>query len=236
MPDSEKVLGWIRSTIAYAIWTVVVVVGWKIVLSLESVQWSGFALEPFQSDIYPYGLPWILLIDVAFYAILMITIVSFTGRLRRDISKSSSRFRRLANVVRLAGILASVIIGYYAFDELVLPPLAYQNVEWAYNTILWVLVIGTSAVILFELVSSVILAKRKPKSVLNLPARNEFEETNRGEDQLDRQPEEQSEKQPEEQSERQPEKPHKEEGKCVSCGKKLPATALFCGDCGTRVD
>ena len=86
---------------------------------------------------------------------------------------------------------------------------------WAYNLLLWVLVIGTSAAIVFELVSAVILAKREPKPAVSLSGqRNTSSETPAATSDAIA---------------------ATDDGRCPSCGKELPMTALFCSRCGTRV-
>jgi len=215
--DSEKVVGFGRTMIAHAIWLAVLVVIWRVVLSLEWIQSRGFALAPFRSEIYSGGLPWTLLIDVAFHTLLMISAVRLGGRLRRSLVGGSDRFRRLGHVARLGGILGAIIIGYYGFDELVYPLLYSQDVTWAYNLLLWVLLLGVAAAIVFELVGAVTLARRPSKPAV-APAGGKAVK-----------------------SEAPPAIPGvvaetaTDDGTCPSCGKELPMNALFCGRCGIRI-
>lgn len=217
MLDSEKVVGLGRTTIAFAIWIAVLVVIWRVVPSLEWVQSSGFALEPFRSDLYPDGLTWILLVDVAFHALLMITVIRLGGSLKQALVGASGRFRRLGHVARLGGIMGAIIIGYYGFDELVYPLLYFQDVTWAYNLLLWVLLLGIAAAITFELVGAVALAKRRSKPLVAAADENVVE------------------------SGAPPATPGvaasvvTDDGRCPSCGKKLPTNALYCGQCGLRL-
>jgi len=224
MVESDRVIGWVRALIAYAIWTVVVLVVWRVVLSLESVQMSGFALEPFRNEIYIGGLPWVLVIDLGFYLILMMTALALGGRLKREISRGSERFSRFGSAAYLIGVLGAVAIGYYALGDFILPVLDSQGVEWAYDVLFLVLAIGTAAAILFEILSAIVLTRRSKGSAptQTQEARTQIPPGRSSEGSLPADPPQHN-------------KTFHQSIKCPGCGKLLPAKAKFCGRCGAKL-
>ena len=224
MVDSDRVVGWVRALIAYAVWSVVVVIVWRVVLSLRSVQMSGFALEPFSNEIYVEGLPWVLLIDLGFHVILMLTALALGGRLKREISMGTSRYSRFGNAAYLVGVLGAVAIGYFAFDDLLLPVLRSQNVEWAYEVLFLVLAAGTSVAILFEFVSAIVLAMRGK----HIHQERVQEPQTQG---SDAPPGAGNAAEPAAQKGGS----HHQSVKCAHCGKLLPGRAKFCGRCGAKL-
>jgi len=216
MVQSERVVGWVRVAIAYAIWTAILLVVWRVVVSLDSVRSIGYALEPLQSRIYIDGLRWLVCIDAGFYTLLLFTALGFGGRIKREITEASPRFRRMGRVAKLGGILGGIIIGYFAYADLIYPLLQYQDVTWAYNLALWVLSLGIAAAVLFELVSAVFLARhveRVPPSTVGGEA---------------------AEAKPPAPESMEAAPTSATERKCRNCGKDLLANASYCGQCGAE--
>jgi Zn finger protein HypA/HybF involved in hydrogenase expression len=151
--------------IGYSIWFVVLLVLRRVVLSLEGVQDLGFAVYPFQSRAFPVGLLWVQLFDMAFRTILIASVLAFGGRLGGVLSSAFPRAPRLEKLGFLATALGALIIGYYAYEVLIVPPLASQGVEWAYKVIFWVLAAGILALAAFELVQMISLVARRGSEV-----------------------------------------------------------------------
>lgn len=152
------------------------------------------------------GLPWILFIDIAFFTILIATAIAFGGWLRHELASVLPKLRRLGNIAHLVGVLGAVIIGYFACDDIVLPLLYSQGVKWAYKLIFGVLVSGVSASVAFELLQTVLIAKRSAGSFITLSESSTPEERGAG------------------------------VANCRKCGASLPLAALFCSRCETKVE
>jgi len=169
MLESERLTGWIRTAIAFSIWFVVLLVLRHVVLSLRGVQELGFAAMPFQSKVFPAGLPWIVLIDIAFLTVIIFSVLTFGGRLREALSSALPRLPRLGSIGYLSTVLVAVIIGYFTYDDIILPPLFIQGVDWAYRLVFWLLVAATSAAIVFESAQTFIAFRREAFSVITVP-------------------------------------------------------------------
>lgn len=141
---------WVPSLIGRCIWLVLVIVARGIVLSLRGVQDMGFVIKPFASEIYPFGLLWSQVIDAIFLTILVISLISFGGFLKDFFSLKLSRLPRLGNIAFLATVIGAVTVGFIGYDDLLRPPLAYQEVEWVYNLIFWLITGGLLAITLYE--------------------------------------------------------------------------------------
>jgi len=169
MPESDRLTGWIRTAIAFVIWFVLLLVLRSVVLSLRAVQTSGFAVVPFQSEVFPVGLPWILIIDIVFLTVIIFSVLAFGGRLREALSSALPRLPRLGSIGYLITVLVAVIIGYFTYDDIILPPLYIQGVDWAYRLVFWLLVAATSAAIVFEFAQTFFAVRKESVSVITVP-------------------------------------------------------------------
>lgn len=169
MLESERLTGWIRTAIGFVIWFVVLLVLRGVVLSLRAVQTSGFAVAPFQSEVFPVGLPWILIIDIVFLTVIIFSVLAFGGRLREVLSSALPRLPRLGNIGYLITVLVAVIIGYFTYDDIILPPLYIQGVDWAYRLVFWLLVVGVSVGIVFELAQTLFAVRKEAISAITIP-------------------------------------------------------------------
>jgi len=165
---SDKVAGWVRAGIGYGVWFIAVLVLWRVVVSLDAVQRSGFAVEPFHTTAFPMGLPWVLFIDMAFLTVLLITFVSLGGRAREILGDALPSFPRIGGVAYLIGILLAVIVGYFAYADLIVPPLYSQGVDWAYRLVFWIAVAGICIAIAFEVWQTVLTVMKGSSSVITL--------------------------------------------------------------------
>jgi len=168
MYESDMLAEWVRAAIGYSIWFVLLLVFWRVILSLRAVQESGFAILPFQSEVFPAGLPWVAVINTAFLTIIIISVLSLGGRLRALLLFSIPQLPPLGSAGYHAGVLSAVIIGYFAYADLVLPLLYLQGVEWVYKLIFWILVAGISAVIVFDLVQAVLAVRVRADAVIRM--------------------------------------------------------------------
>jgi len=125
---------------------------------------------PLQSEVFPAGLPWILIIDITFVTIIIFSVLVFGGRLREALSSALPQLPRLGSIGYLSTSLIAVIIGYFTYDDLILPPLYLQGVDWAYRLVFWLLVAGISVAIVFELAQTLLAARRQAVSVITVPA------------------------------------------------------------------
>jgi len=146
----EEASAWGRMVVGYAIWFVVLIILRRVILSLHGVQEIGFAVYPFQASAYPIGLHWAQIFDMILRTILIICVLALGGRLGEVLSSALPRVPRLGRMGSLGMALGALIIGYYAYAPLVLPPLASQGVQWAYNLIFWVFAAGILAFLAFE--------------------------------------------------------------------------------------
>lgn len=169
MLESERLTGWIRTAITFVIWFVLLLVLRSVVLSLRAVQTSGFAVVPFQSEVFPVGLPWILIIDIVFLTVIIFSVLAFGGRLREALSSALPRLPRLGSIGYLITVLVAVIIGYFTYDDIILPPLYIQGVDWAYRLVFWLLVAATSAAIVFEFAQTFFAVRKESVSVITVP-------------------------------------------------------------------
>jgi uncharacterized paraquat-inducible protein A len=169
MLESERLTGWIRTAIVFVIWFVLLLVLRSVVLSLRAVQTSGFAVMPFQSEVFPVGLPWIIIIDIAFLTVVIFSVLAFGGRLREALSSALPRLPRLGSIGYLITVLVAVIIGYFTYDDIILPPLYIQGVDWAYRLVFWLLVVGVSLGIVFELAQTLFAVRKETGSVIIVP-------------------------------------------------------------------
>ena len=169
MLESERLTGWIRTAIGFVIWFLVVLVLRSVVLSLRAVQTSGFAVAPFQSEVFPVGLPWILIIDIVFLTVIIFSVLAFGGRLREALSSALPQLPRLGTIGYLVTVLVAVIIGYFTYDDIILPPLYIQGVDWAYRLVFWLLVVGVSVGIVFELAQTLFAVRKEAFSVITIP-------------------------------------------------------------------
>lgn len=169
MLESERLTGWIRTAIGFVIWFLVVLVLRSVVLSLRAVQTSGFAVAPFESRVFPVGLPWIIIIDIAFLTVVIFSVLAFGGRLREALSSALPRLPRLGSIGYLITVLVAVIIGYFTYDDIILPPLYIQGVDWAYRLVFWLLVVGVSLGIVFELAQTLFAVRKEAVSVIKVP-------------------------------------------------------------------
>lgn len=152
MSNWEKASDWVRALVGYTIWFVIVLVGRQVVLSLRGVEDIGYAAYPtIWRGAYPAGLLWSQLFDVLFRLILIISVLSIGGRIKEVVSSAFPRLPRLERLVPLGLGVAAVIIGFFAFKPIVVPPLASQGVEWAYTLIFWVAMGGMLAITAFEI-------------------------------------------------------------------------------------
>jgi len=206
--DSGKLTGWIRTGIGYGAWIIGVLVVWRVVMSLDAVQRSGFAVEPFHTTAFPMGLPWVLFIDIAFLTVLLIILVSLGGRAREILTSALPGLPRLGDVAYLVGILLAVIVGYVAYDDLIVPPLYSQGVDWAYRLVFWLAVAGICSAIAFEVWQTVQTVTKGSSSVITLSRGSS------GSPSASRQP----------------------VAVCRKCGTKLPDDAKYCSQCGARVE
>lgn len=45
------------------IWFIGVLILWRVLLSIRAIQQSGFAIWPYETRVYPAGLPWQVEVD-----------------------------------------------------------------------------------------------------------------------------------------------------------------------------
>lgn len=208
MLESERLTGWIRTAIAFVIWFVLLLVLRSVVLSLRAVQTSGFAVAPFQSEVFPVGLPWILIIDITFLTVIIFSVLTFGGRLREALSSALPQLPRLGSIGYLATVLVAVIIGYFTYDDIILPPLYIQGVDWAYRLVFGIAVAGICIAIAFEVWQTVLTVVKGSSSVITLSRESNASAIESRATAV----------------------------ACPECGVNLPEDARYCTQCGTRVE
>jgi len=169
MLESERLTGWIRTGIGFAVWFVALLVLRSVILSLRAVQGSGFVVSPFQSDVFPVGLPWITIIDIVFLTVIIFSVLAFGARLRDALSSMVPQLPRLGTIGYLITVLVAVIIGYFTYDDIIVPPLYVQGVDWAYRLVFWLSVVGVSLGIVFELAQTLFAVRKEAVSVIKVP-------------------------------------------------------------------
>ena len=165
MSRSDEFVNWVPTLIGYCVWFVLLVVFRSVVLSMRGVQELGFAVPPFTSEVYPLGLLWSQAIDAAFLTVLIISVLSLGDRFKQLLASVFPKVPRLGNVGYLGAVAGAVVIGYFAYDDFLLPPLLSQGVEWAYRLIFWVIIAGVAATAAYE-VTRMILEMIKPATSL----------------------------------------------------------------------
>lgn len=113
----------------FAIGLVLLIVLRFVVLALPMVRDLGFLITS-GHDPYWAGLTWALLIDVALRTWMIYLILSFGTRVRELLPQIRPELPQLGTMVYLAAAFAAVLIGYFAYDDLVVPPL--KTAAWIY--------------------------------------------------------------------------------------------------------
>jgi len=206
--ESDKIAGWIRAAIGYGIWFVAVLVVWRVVVSLDAVQRSGFAVAPFRTPIFPGGLPWVLFIDIAFLTVMLVSFISLGSRAREVLVAALPKLPRLGNVAYLIGVLIAVIVGYFAYDGLVVPPLYSQGVDWAYRLVFGLAVAGICIAIAFEDWQTALTLTKGRTPVITLPRQDVSGPQDQG----------------------------SATTVCPRCGARFPQGAKYCSQCGVKVN
>ncbi|MGD9675282.1 MAG: hypothetical protein AB7V19_01165 [Candidatus Bipolaricaulia bacterium] len=154
MSDWDKASGWVRMLISYAIWFVILLVARQVVLSLRGVVQLGFAISPsmWSSSMYPEGLFWVQVFDMAFRTVLILTSLAFGGKLRDGLSSAAPWGKHLGRIAYYGLGVGALTIGYFAYRPLILPLLQSQGAGWAYSLIFWVIAAGILALASFEFV------------------------------------------------------------------------------------
>lgn len=207
--DAGKVVGrvvsCVRDLAGYGILLAGVLIAWRVVVSLNAVQRSGYLIWP--CDVFPAGLPWLVLINAAFATVFLAYIVSLGSAAEKTLTKEIPRLPRIGSIAHLAGILLAVIIGYLNYDDLVVPTLWSQGIDWVYRLAFALVVAGISLAIAFEIWQTAQSAMKSRASVITLPqAYLDGTRREEGHDMV-----------------------------CRRCGTGLPGTATYCSHCGEKV-
>lgn len=235
--NRSKAIEHLRSVGIVTAWLVGIIVVWRVVLSIDAVQRAGFAIGPFETEMYPYGLPWVSFIDAGFLTLLMLVVLSLGRHLRSLAHLALPRLLAAGAILRLLGVLAAVIIGYFAYDDLVYTPLYWQDIGWIYKLAFWLLVGGVSLLVLFQLSRAWYEIDRSAPSFVRTMAgltMGGSEPKSSGEIIL----RPRAEARPESPSESAPKQPPKQpppEKRCSQCQAVLPKDARYCIKCGEKV-
>ena len=147
---------WVPALIGYGVWFALLLVFRSVLLSMKSVGSLGYALSRFASQLYPVGILWTQLIDAAFLTVIIFSVLALGGRLRRSVSLAFPKLSRLGEIGYLIAVAGSIAIGYSAYASLILPPLRFQGVEWAYRLIFLVIIAGIGATAVYEFIRMVV--------------------------------------------------------------------------------
>jgi hypothetical protein len=150
MSSWDKASDWVRMLVGYSIAFIVLVILRTVILSLHGVRDLGFVVYPFKTMAYPMGLLGIQLLDMLFRTVFIFVVLALGGSLNRVLSSTFPRVTQLGRIASLGMGLGALIIGYYAYMPLLLPPLVSQGAEWAYSLIFWVFAAGILAFVVFE--------------------------------------------------------------------------------------
>jgi len=237
--NRSRAIEHLRSVGIVAAWLIGIVIVWKIILSIDGVQRAGFAIGPFETEMYPYGLPWVSFIDAGFLTLLMLVILSL-GRHLRDLARVVLPHLMAAHsILRLLGILAAVIIGYSAYDDLVYTPLYWQDIGWIYALAFWILVGVVSLLILLQILRAWYeIDSSAPSFVRTIAglATGESEAKPRASREIILRPRAEAPPEPPPESASKQQVPAEApEKRCGQCQALLPKHARFCIRCGTEI-
>jgi len=209
--DAGKVVGRVvsclRDLAGYGILLAGVLIVWQVVLSLHAVQRSGYLIWPYRTAVFPAGLPWVVVINVAFATVFLSYMVSLGSAADKTLTKEIPRLPQIGSIAHLAGILLAVIIGYLNYDDLVVPMLYSQGVDWIYRLAFALVVAGIGLAIAFEIWQAAQSAMKSRSPVITLP-QGPLDGIRReeGHDMV-----------------------------CGRCGTALPGAAKYCSHCGEKV-
>ena len=114
------------------------------------------------------GLAWITIIDIVFLTIIIFSVLAFGARLSDALSAMVPQIPRLASIGYLMIVLVAIIIGYFTYDDIIVPPLYLQGVDWAYRLVFWLSVVGVSSGILFQSAQALYSIRRGTVSVIRI--------------------------------------------------------------------
>ncbi len=103
-----------------------------VVLSLPMVRDLGFAVNP-SSNPYRSGLTWALLFDIALRTWIIYLLLNFGARLYQLLPQMFQELPALGTMAFLAMTFVAVLVGYFAYDALIVPPLSRYGYAWVYS-------------------------------------------------------------------------------------------------------
>jgi len=233
--NRSRAIEHLRSVGIMAAWLIGIVIVWRVVLSIDGVQRAGFAIGPWESEMYPMGLPWISFIDAGFLTLLMLVVLSLGRRLRGLAHAALPRLLAAGAILRMMGVLAAVIIGYFAYDDLVYTPLFWQDIGWIYKLAFWLAVALVSLLILLQVLRGWYeidrSAPRFVRAIAGLTTGDSDVKSRSSGEIILRPRAEAPPEPPPELAQKQP----PPEKRCSQCQANLPQDARFCIRCGTEV-
>lgn len=157
---AEVLAGQLPAIIGYSVGFVLLIVGRIIILSLEAVLGLMFRFLVRPSLAYPWGLSWYSVIDIILMTIVLFAVLGWGRRLLGILASIFPELPAMASLADLISILGAVVLGYFAYDDLIVPPLASQRVAWAYNLVFTVILVGILAVAGVTIVRMVVRARK----------------------------------------------------------------------------
>jgi hypothetical protein len=103
-----------------------------VVLSLPMMRDLGFAVNPF-SNPYRAGLTWALLFDIVLRTWIIYLLLNFGARLYQLLPQMFQELPALGTMAFLAMAFVAVLVGYFAYDALIVPPLSRYGYAWVYS-------------------------------------------------------------------------------------------------------
>jgi hypothetical protein len=125
-------------------------------------------IYPLTNEAYPMGLHPIQIIDAFLLTFCMVALVAFSKEVRAILEIVFPGLSEFGRVIHLLGFLGAIVIGYYAYADIVIPPLSSVGLEIIYSIIFWIFIALITALLFINLVQ--ILKKKKVKAMKTLEA------------------------------------------------------------------